>query len=77
MTLTELSVEYDRQAQLLRARIRLLRYVSPPPEDAEARAILLDRLRTLEAMARQARELADLTRHYYERGYWRNEKYTL
>ena len=24
-----------------------------------------------------ARELAQLTAHYYERGYWRNEKYTL
>lgn len=23
------------------------------------------------------RELAELTRHYYERGYYRNEKYTL
>ena len=25
----------------------------------------------------EARELAVLTRHYYERGYCRNEKYTL
>ena len=48
MTLTELSVEYDRQAQLLRARIRLLRYETPPPEDARERALLLDRLRILE-----------------------------
>jgi hypothetical protein len=77
MTLSELSVEYGRQAQLLRARIRLLRHETPLPEDAGERALLMDRLRMLEAMARQARELADLTAHYYERGYWKNEKYTL
>ena len=25
----------------------------------------------------QMNELADLTAHYYDRGYWRNEKYTV
>ncbi|HPE15558.1 MAG TPA: hypothetical protein PK597_01245 [Oscillospiraceae bacterium] len=77
MTLLELSAEYDRQARLLRARIHLLRYETPPPEDERERALLSDRLRMLDAMARQARELAELTAHYYERGYRKNEKYTL
>ena len=30
-----------------------------------------------EALGLSRAELADLTRHYYERGYYRNEKYTL
>ena len=29
------------------------------------------------APTKEERELAELTRHYYERGYYRNEKYTL
>ena len=32
---------------------------------------------SFQAMQREARELAALTEHYYERGYWRNVKYTL
>jgi hypothetical protein len=28
-------------------------------------------------MLTQMNELAELTAHYYERGYWRNAKYTL
>ena len=31
----------------------------------------------LQQLLRQSHELADLTGHYYERGYYRNEKYTL
>ena len=40
-------------------------------------AVLAERMRTLAAMWRQARELAVLTAHYYERGYRRDGKYTL
>ena len=45
--------------------------------DENERLQLADRIRLLQAMQREARELAALTEHYYERGYWRNVKYTL
>ena len=49
-------------------------------EDAptkEERERLKRRILELQQLQRQSRELAELTRHYYERGYYRNEKYTL
>ena len=43
----------------------------------EERERLKRRILELQQLQRQSRELAELTRHYYERGYYRNEKYTL
>ena len=35
------------------------------------------RIRRLEEMAKENRDLAALLEHYYERGYLKNERYTL
>ena len=35
------------------------------------------RIVALTPLLTEMNELADLTAHYYDRGYWRNEKYTL
>lgn len=77
MTLLELSVQYHAQAAVLRERVAQLRARQERSWDENERLQLADRIRLLQAMQREARELAALTEHYYERGYWRNVKYTL
>lgn len=79
MTLLELSVQYRAQAEALGARIAALEGAGRPPQDpGEAGALLLQaRVRMLRTMWREARDLAVLTARYYERGYRRNDRYTL
>ena len=77
MTLLELSVQYHAQAAAPRERVAQLRARQERSWDENERLQLADRIRLLQAMQREARELAALTEHYYERGYWRNVKYTL
>ena len=77
MTLKEMSLEYENSAALLRVRLRQLRQALAVEEDQEAAWHLRRRIAELTPMLTQMNELADLTAHYYERGYWRSEKYTL
>lgn len=77
MTLIEISVSYQASADVLRARIRELRAAARMQTDAEAARQLTARIAALEPLLRESRELAALTRHYYDRGYHRNEHYTL
>ena len=77
MTLQELSHCYEESARLLRDRIRQLQRQRLEEQDPERIWQLDRRMAELLPMLRQARELAELTAHYYDRGYWRNEKYTL
>ena len=77
MTLREMSREYEYSAALLRARLRQLRQELAVAEDQEDIWHLKRRIAELTPMLTQMNELADLTAHYYERGYWRSEKYTL
>ena len=77
MTLKELSAAYDDSASLLRRRIWYLRTELNMATDPEERWKLKQRIAELTPMLTQMNELADLTAHYYERGYWRNEKYTV
>lgn len=77
MTLVELSVSYREAAQLLYQRITQLRKELPLARDPEERWHIRRRIAELMPMYEQTRELADLTEHYYDRGYWRNEKYTV
>ena len=77
MTLREMSREYEYSAALLRARLRQLRQELAATEDQEDIWHLKRRIAELTPMLTQMNELADLTAHYYERGYWRSEKYTL
>ena len=77
MTLAELSRCYEEAAVPLRARLRQLRYELAVAEDPEAIWHLKRRIAELTPMLTQMNELAELTAHYYDRGYYRSEKYTL
>lgn len=77
MTLEELSLEYRASGDLLRGRLRKLRAAGRACQDAEELWHLQRRIAILTEMLRQTNELAELTAHYYERGYTRNAKYTL
>jgi len=77
MTLAELSRCYEEAAVPLRNRLRLLRQLLAQTEDPEEIWHLKRRIAELTPMLTQMNELAELTAHYYERGYWRSEKYTV
>ncbi len=77
MTLLALSETYRASAQLLRQRLRQLRQEEKTAVDEPTRFWLTRRKLVLSEMLRQTNELAELTEHYYERGYYRNEKYRL
>ena len=77
MTLLELSVEYRDHARALDFRICQLQAVLERTENEDQRLMLNERIHMLSTMLREARELAVLTEHYYDRGYRRNVKYTI
>ncbi len=77
MTLTELSLCYREAAVPLRARLRQLRQELKAETDPEKIWQLKRRIGELTPILTQMNELAELTAHYYDRGYYRNEKYTL
>jgi len=77
MTLQELSRCYEDAAVPLRSRLRELRQALEKTDDPEEVWHLKRRIAELTPMLTQMNELAELTAHYYERGYWRSEKYTL
>ena len=77
MTLRELSRCYEEAAVPLRRRLRELRIQLAQAEDPEEIWHLKRRIAELTPMLTQMNELAELTAHYYERGYYRSEKYTL
>lgn len=77
MTLAELSAFYEASAVPLRARLRQLRQALSQTTDPEEIWHLKRRIADLTPMLTQMNELAELTARYYERGYYRNEKYTI
>ncbi|MDO5399471.1 MAG: hypothetical protein Q4F17_00635 [Eubacteriales bacterium] len=77
VTLEELSKTYEESAQALRLRLRKLRAMHDLESDPEEKWHLKRRIAELTPMLTQMNELADLTAHYYDRGYYRSEKYTL
>lgn len=77
MTLQQISKEYAYSARLLRTRLQCLRRALDQEEDPAEAFQLRQRILTLEPILTQMNELAELTAHYYERGYYRSEKYTL
>ena len=77
MTLEELSKCYEEAAVPLRARLRLLRQMLAQTENPEEIWHIKRRIAELTPMLTQMNELAELTAHYYDRGYYRSEKYTL
>ena len=76
-TLAELSLDYERSAQPLRRRLSQLRKALAVATDPEEIWHIKRRIMELTPMLTQMNELAELTEHYYDRGYWRNEKYTV
>ena len=77
MTLKELSLCYEAAAVPLRQRLKELRQQLQQEEDQEKIWHLRRRIAELTPLLTQMNELADLTAHYYDRGYWRSEKYTI
>ena len=77
MTLYELSFTYEQSADLLRGRIQELRQAEQRTTDSRKRRQLHQRIANLEPLLREMRELTMLSRHYYERNYHKNEKYSL
>ena len=77
MTLVELSLAYEESAHLLQQRMKELRSSIQKTDDAEEKWHLQRRLAELTPLLTQMNELAELTAHYYDRGFWRNEKYTV
>ena len=71
MTLAELSVCYEEAAVPLRRRLRELRLQLAATEDPEEIWRCKRRIAELTPM------LTQMTAHYYDRGYYRNEKYTV
>ncbi|MBQ6430291.1 MAG: hypothetical protein IJJ99_00225 [Oscillospiraceae bacterium] len=77
MKLSELSEGYRQAAIPLREKLRLLRLALKTADDPQRRAALRHEIALLAGILTQCRELAELTAHYYERGFWRNDNYTL
>ena len=77
MVLAELSGVYEESARLLRQRLKELRVRLQDAQTAEELWQLKRRIAELTPMLTLMNELAELTAHYYDRGYWRSEKYTL
>ena len=77
MTLQEPSRCYEEPAAPLRERLRELRYLLAAAEDPEEIWHYKRRIAELTPMLTQMNELAELTAHYYDKGYYRDEKYTL
>ena len=72
-----MSKGYREAAVPLRQRLKLLRQMLAATDDPEEIWHLKRRIAELTPLLTQMNELAELTEHYYERGYYRNEKYTL
>lgn len=77
MTLLELSKEYRDQSEALRGRILELQLLWSQCRNERLRSALAERIRQLTAMRRDVRDVAVLLEHYYDRGYRRNERYTI
>ena len=77
MTLQEISKGYEEAAVPLRARLRELRQMLEKATDPEEIWHIKRRIHDLTPMLTQMNELAELTARYYERGYYRSEKYTV
>ena len=77
MRLCELSEGYRLAAVPLRKKLRLLRLELKQADEPSERAVLRHEIALLSGIMAQCCELAELTAHYYERGFYRDEKYTL
>lgn len=77
MTMKEISLGYRLAAQPIRVRLSHLRKLLARTEDPEELWHIRREIAELTPILTQLNELAELTEHYYDRGYHRSEKYTL
>ena len=77
MTLKEMAPLCRKQAKDLREHIRDLREERQAARSDEVREELSERILVLYPIVREMEELAEHMEHYYDRGYCRNEKYTI
>lgn len=77
MTMEEISRGYEEAAVPLRIRLRELREMLEKARDPEEIWHIKRRIQELRPMLMEMNELAELTARYYERGYYRSEKYTV
>lgn len=75
MTLAQLAVSYRHEEDVLRRRIQQIRAL--PVHSRQEELVKEDRLRVLESMRRDVRDVAVLCEHYYDRGYRRNRRYSI
>ena len=69
MTLKEMAVTYRLEADRLRHRIQLVRELPARTE--------IERLRLLEAMRRDVRDMAVICERYYDPDFHKNERYSI
>ena len=77
MTLTQIGMEYRASAEPLRRRLKELRAALKTARDPEEIWHLKRRIAELTPMLTQCYALSALCLRYYERGYYRDEAYTL
>ena len=77
MTLLEMSFVYRSSAETIHRRIADLRARERAQSDPEESLRIRHRINELTPLWREARDLAVLTAHYYDRGYHKDEHYTL
>lgn len=70
MTLYEVGMEYEKSAELLRARLKELRIALKQAENAEERFYIKRRIAELTPMLTQCNRLAEYCTRYYEPGYY-------
>ncbi len=73
--LRELAPGYRAAAEALRLRIQLVEEL--PARGEAQRTAKRERLRMLQAMRRDAREVAVICERYYDRGYRCNERFVM
>lgn len=74
--MNDLSLEYKKSASLIRCRLKELRAKLKKESDPEKVWNLKRRIAELTPILTQMNELAELTERYYEKGYYRSEKYS-
>lgn len=70
-------MQKSQHGDAIALRIRELRAAAREAEDPELKNRLERRVAELRPLLQEARELTLLTRHYYDRRYHKNGKYTL
>ncbi len=68
MKLSDMAGQYTQSARLLGRRIDQLYTVRRRTRDEQGRRALTERIRVLETLRRESREMAELTAGYYRRG---------